>query len=74
MSVSITCRACGAVLTAETEDGLAELGAEHGASHGHEAARLTHDAALARVRHSAPKGMPTSSSRTSDVEPPVAEG
>jgi hypothetical protein len=51
MSVSITCRACGKVLTAETEDDLATLGTAHGATHGHDAARLTHEAALARVRH-----------------------
>ena len=35
MALELTCRACGAVLTAETEDELAELGEEHGREHGH---------------------------------------
>lgn len=35
MSVELTCRSCGAVLTAETEDELVELGQEHAREHGH---------------------------------------
>ncbi|MGC4152305.1 MAG: hypothetical protein QM628_04420 [Propionicimonas sp.] len=51
----MTCRGCGEVLTADTEEALAELGTEHAISHGHDPAKLTHDAALARVRHSQSK-------------------
>jgi hypothetical protein len=35
MSLELTCHACGAVLTSETEDELVELGLEHAREHGH---------------------------------------
>ena len=52
MSVSITCRACGKELSAETEEELAQLGMEHGAEHGHPAGALTHESVMKRLhRH-----------------------
>jgi hypothetical protein len=50
MSVSITCRACGKELTADTEEELAELGMAHGAEHGHAQGKLTHDSVMKRLR------------------------
>ncbi len=35
MTLSLTCRNCGAVLTADDEDELATLGERHAAEHGH---------------------------------------
>ena len=64
MSLSMTCHGCGAVLTADTEDALAELGREHAVGHGHDPAKLTHDAAVTRVRHSQSKQAATSRAHT----------
>lgn len=50
MSVSITCRACGKELTAESEEELARLGMEHGTEHGHAAGKLTHESVMKRLR------------------------
>lgn len=50
MSVSITCKACGKELTAETEEELAQLGMEHGAEHGHRREALTRESAMKRLR------------------------
>jgi hypothetical protein len=53
MTVSITCRACGKELTAETEEELAQLGMEHGAEHGHPPGKLSHASVMKRLhRHS----------------------
>jgi hypothetical protein len=35
MTLSLTCRGCGTVLSAETEDELVAQGQEHAAEHGH---------------------------------------
>ena len=52
MSVSITCRACGKELSAETEEELAQVGMEHGAEHGHPAGALSHENVMKRLhRH-----------------------
>lgn len=53
MTVSLTCRACGKVLSADDEDALVELGAEHSREHGHCRDRgrpLSRDRILARIR------------------------
>jgi hypothetical protein len=57
MSLTITCKSCGVVLSADTEEALSALGAEHGAGHGHDASRLTKDAVLRRMRHSVARTM-----------------
>lgn len=51
MSLTLTCHACGAVLTAETEDELTELGLEHALGHGHTQDR---EHVLQRIRHHNP--------------------
>jgi hypothetical protein len=50
MSISITCKGCGKVLTAQTEEELAELGMAHGAEHGHAAGKLNHESVMKRLR------------------------
>lgn len=54
MTLSLTCRRCGTVLNAETEDELAALGQEHGRQHGHPEP-MSHDRVLARIRRHNPK-------------------
>ena len=49
MTVSLTCKACGKELTADTEDELAELGQLHGQEHGHDKP-LSRKHVLARIR------------------------
>jgi hypothetical protein len=47
MILSLTCKACGTVLTAADEDGLAALGQCHAEEHAH---------VLARIRRHNPTG------------------
>lgn len=61
MSLSIECRRCAQVLTADTEDDLAVEVVEHARTHGHE---LSPDHILARIRaanpgEGEPRGTPT---------------
>lgn len=53
--MTLTCKACEKVLTAATEDELAELGREHGEEHGHPRGQLTRERVLDRVRHHNPR-------------------
>ncbi len=53
MTVSLTCRNCGAELTADTEDELAALGHAHAEEHGHKPRSREHT--LARIRRHNPK-------------------
>jgi len=54
MSLSLTCRKCGTVLTADTEDELAVLGQAHAQEHGH-TAPLDPQRVLARIRRHNPQ-------------------
>ncbi len=54
MTLSLTCRRCGTVLNAETEDELAALGQEHGRRHGH-TQPMERDRVLARIRRHNPQ-------------------
>ena len=56
MAVSITCRACGKELTAETEEELATLGMEHGAEHGHPPEKLDHASVMKRLHRHGKRG------------------
>ncbi len=54
MSLSLTCRNCGTLLTADTEDELAALGQTHAHEHGHTAPR-DRKHIIARIRRHNPK-------------------
>ncbi len=54
MSLSLTCRNCGTVLSAETEDELAALGQAHAQEHGH-TGQLDRRHIIARIRRHNPK-------------------
>lgn len=49
MTLRLTCRRCGALLSADTEDELATLGQQHAQQHGH-TRPLSRDHVLARIR------------------------
>lgn len=53
MSLSLTCRNCGTVLRAETEDELAALGQAHAQEHGH-TAPMDRRHIIARIRRHHP--------------------
>ena len=55
MSFTIACKACGEILTAESEEDLAKKGMEHGAAHGHPARAMSIEHALKRIRRHASK-------------------
>ena len=54
MTLSLNCRRCGIVLSADTEEELAVLGQEHARQHGH-TKPMPHDHVLARIRRHDPK-------------------
>lgn len=54
MSLSLTCRNCGTMLTADTEDELAALGQTHAHEHGH-TAPMDRKHIIARIRRHNPK-------------------
>ncbi len=54
MSVSLTCKSCGAELTADNEDELADLGQRHAQEHGHQGSP-SRDHILARIRRHNPQ-------------------
>ena len=47
---TVTCKACGEVLTANTEEELMELGRQHGAKHGHPQDKLNREGIAKRIR------------------------
>ncbi len=53
MTLSLTCRRCGTVLSAESEEELAALGQEHARQHGH-TRPMSHEHVLARIRNPKP--------------------
>lgn len=53
MNLSLTCRNCGAVLTAATEDELAALGQSHAQQHGHTGS-MDRRHIMARIRRQNP--------------------
>lgn len=57
MTISITCKRCRAVLTAETEDDLAAVGQRHAQEHGHDRP-LSRERILARIRRHNPEPKP----------------
>jgi hypothetical protein len=61
MTLSLTCKACGTVLTAADEDELAALGQRHAEEHGHGRDRpLSRAHILARIRrHNPPPPSPS---------------
>jgi len=54
MTLTLTCRHCGTVLTADSEEELAALGEGHAREHGHTRG-LPGEAVLARIRRHNPK-------------------
>jgi hypothetical protein len=61
MTLSLTCKACGTVLTAAGEDELAALGQRHAEEHGHDRP-LSRAHILARIRrHNPPAPAPSDS-------------
>ena len=54
MTLSLTCKACGKVLTADTEEELADLGLQHRDEHGHGHRSLSREHVLKRIRHHNP--------------------
>lgn len=54
MSPSLTCKNCGTVLRADTEDELAALGQEHAHQHGH-TGPLDRRKIFARIRRHKPQ-------------------
>jgi hypothetical protein len=53
MTLTLTCRHCGTVLTADSEDELAALGQRHARAHGHTRG-LPSETVLARIRRHNP--------------------
>lgn len=54
MSLSLTCKNCGTVLSADTEDELAVLGQSHAREHGH-TIPMDRRHSIARIRRHNPK-------------------
>ncbi len=54
MTLSLTCRQCGTVLSADTEDELVALGQQRAERHGH-TRPLSREHVLARIRRHNPK-------------------
>ncbi len=53
MTLSLTCRRCGIVINADTEEDLATLGQEHAKQHGH-TEPMAPEHILARIRRHNP--------------------
>jgi hypothetical protein len=54
MTMTLTCHSCGQVLSAETEDELADLGQAHAVEHGHHLPP-PREHVLARIRRHNPQ-------------------
>jgi hypothetical protein len=54
MTLSLTCNGCGEVMTADTEEELAEQGQAHGKKHGHDKP-MSRPNVLARIRRHNPR-------------------
>ncbi|XHC90801.1 hypothetical protein ACQ86L_0425 (plasmid) [Leifsonia sp. P73] len=51
MALSLTCKACGEVISGESEDDFVENAREHARGHGHVGPALTREHILARFEH-----------------------